>query len=460
MNILLRAIAVLGGIALLTLGGLLAYHMLGRGGDSRAGNLPADRPALARRTSSGERPESGVPVRVAMPRRGTVTDEIRQSASLASASITPIFAPIAGIVRSVQVEEGDRLRAGAVLIQLDDREWRLNLAQSRVALDRDTAEWKRRQAIRSEALEDRAEYREARHNFQTRRLTLDQRINERKRKEAEAGRIEISFREKLASAKERDDVRYALIQARLEEEEARVQLARATGEWERIQALDARSLMDEAAHTQAKFAYQAAQAALNLAALKVKQARITTPVAGVVTERAVKAGDYVSSNARLMTLADLNRLEAVVHLPEMQWTRVRPGHPVRVLPEALPGTAFTGRVERVSPVVDAENGTFKVTIAVNNPPGGRLRPGMFAVLHIRTAVREAALLIPRRAVLGDEEARYVFVIDEGGAAQRAVVLGTVTGEAVEVVRGLSESDRVVVAGQHRLRPGVAVKVMK
>ena len=183
-------------------------------------------------------------------------------------------------------------------------------------------------------------------------------------------------------------------------------------------------------------------------------------MASVVTERAVEPGDHVSSSTRLMTLSDLQRLEAVLHLPESQWARVKPKQQVTVSPEALPGVTVPGRVTRVSPTIDPENGTFKVTIAIGNSRNHKLRPGMFAVIRIRTAVRGRALLIPRQAVLGDEEDRFVYVVAKGRAERRKIVLGAVSGENVEVRAGLRHAHRVVVAGQHRLRPGAAVKVLK
>lgn len=469
-NIFPRILAVVFGLMFLTALGWAGYDLLGQGGKTLRGFLasnasaarqprpkaaPAPKPEKPSKTS-----ESAVPVRIAAVSRGRVQDEIRQNTTLVSRRVTAVFSPIPGIVRSVRVKEGDKVRAGRLMIQLDNRESRLILAKARVAVARDAAEWKRQRTIRSEALEDRKEYRDALHNFDTWKITLKKKINDRQRKESEARRLNLAYREKLASQKEKDDAGYGLTQAQLEEAEARIQLKRAGREWKRVQALDARKLIDEGTFTNARFAYETSKAEMELAALKVSQASIIAPVSAVVTERNVEPGDNIATNTRLLTLADLNRLEAELRLPESQWFLVKRGQRVTISPEALRGKSFPGRVARINPTIDPESGTFKIIVNITHTGRGKLRPGMFAVVRIRTAVRGRAKLIPRQAVLGDEERRFVYVVKNGRAERRRITLGAFSGERVEVRSGLKAGERVIVAGQHRLRPGRTVTVLK
>ena len=85
---------------------------------------------------------------------------------------------------------------------------------------------------------------------------------------------------------------------------------------------------------------------------------------------------------------------------------------------------------------------------------------MWGVVRIRRAVRGRAKLITRQAVLGEEERRFVYVVKEGRAERRRITLGAFSGERVEVRSGLKAGERVIVAGQHRLRPGRTVTVLK
>lgn len=489
-----RVLAVVFGLVFLTALGLAGYDLLGREGKTLRGFLTTDASAARQprknaapppghrkpaktagainpvkttgttgttgTTESSESGENPVPVRIAAVTRGRVQDELRQNTTLVSKRVTAVFSPIPGIVRSVRVKEGDRVRPGLLMIQLDDRESRLKLAKARVAVARDAAEWKRQRTIRSEALEDRKEYRDALHGFNTWKITLQQKINDRRRKESEAKRLNLAYREKLASQKEKDDAGYTATQARLEEAEARLQMKNAEREWKRIKALDARKLIEDATFTTARFAYEASKAEMKLAALKVSQAGITAPVSAVVTERRVEPGDNISTNTRLLTLTDLNRLEAELRLPESQWFLVKRGQRVTISPVALPGKSFPGRVTRINPTIDPENGTFKITVSITGTGKGKLRPGMFAVVRIRTALRVKAKLIPRQAVLGDEDMRFVYIVKNGRAERRRITLGAFSGDRVEVRTGLKTGERVIVAGQHRLRPGRTVTVLK
>jgi membrane fusion protein (multidrug efflux system) len=386
----------------------------GRGVPTEARGAKLDEPAA-------------VPVRIAPVKRGEVRDIIRQTASLAAVRSTPLFALQPGIIVEILVEEGARVRKGRLLLRLDDRELALNLERASVRLEREREEWSREKEISRQALSERAEYREAKFAYESKRVLLERLGNERQRRESEARRTEVSFQEQLASEKERDDARFALDQAQFEEEQTRIEFRRAKEEWERVKALDARSLIDEEAYSQAKFGFQEAQADYRLARLKLSQARVEAPQESVVVAIDVREGDYVSSNTRLMTLEDLGRLEAEL------W---------------------------VSPTINPDSGTFKVTVAVDSGRFPQVKPGMFATLRIQTATRAGALLVPRQGVLGEENERYLYVVEGDRAQRKAVMLGVVQGEQVEILRGVDAGERVVIVGQYGLKPGNRVRVLE
>jgi len=463
VGFLYRMLGVMGGVGLLLAVGFAVYALMGSGDDSRAGSKPP-RPG---RESAGEDTQERernrhVPVKVAQIKAGPVQEQIHQNATLVSANRAPVFSTAAGIVKSVTPEEGDSVAAGQVLVQLDDEEWRLNLAQARVTLARDQREWARQQSIAARALQERKEYREARFAFETKKLALEQRAQERLRQESEARRMEVSFQENLASEQERDQSRSAAELSRIAERQARLEWGKAREDWERVQALDDQSLEDQPAYTQAEFAFKAARAAVAQAEHKVRRAAVTAPISGVVVKREVEPGDYVTSNSPLLTLADLDALEAMIHLPELHWNAVRAGQRVTVRPETIPGLAVTGSVSRVSPTIDAATGTFKVTVSLETDAERRVRPGMFVALTLHTAIRKGAFMVPRTAVLGDQETRYVMVVDEGTeglqAQRRVVRLGVTQEDMVEVREGLAGGEQVVVVGQHSLKAGAHVRI--
>jgi RND family efflux transporter MFP subunit len=131
--------------------------------------------------------------------------------------------------------------------------------------------------------------------------------------------------------------------------------------------------------------------------------------------------------------------------------------------QALPGVAFPGTVDRVAPVIDPRSGTVKVTVRVPYREG--LRPGMFLDVQLVTAVRQDALLLPKRALLVDQDQAWVYRLKTDGTVERLLVQ-PVLEDAIHVeVRpapagaGLAPGDRVVIAGQAGLKPGAKVRVV-
>ena len=145
-------------------------------------------------------------------------------------------------------------------------------------------------------------------------------------------------------------------------------------------------------------------------------------------------------------------------VPEKEFRRLRPGQPAQVSVDAIPGKTFEASILRVSPVVDPETGTFKVTLAVTDPDK-RLKPGMFGRFQVIHERRENALLIPRMAVIEDETQISVFVVEEGIARRRSIQTGYSRGEHVEITEGLSGDEAVVTLGQTGLKDGSEVSVV-
>ena len=154
--------------------------------------------------------------------------------------------------------------------------------------------------------------------------------------------------------------------------------------------------------------------------------------------------------------------DATIALIEAAAERLR-GHarrtPLLASPflDAIAGQTFQGRVDRISPVVDAGSGTFRVVAAFEG--GGLLRPGMFGRIEVVYDERKDALTMPRVALLEDEGEPAVFVVREKKAVRVPVQLGYVNGEFAEVRAGLSEGDDVVTAGKVAIRDGSEVEVI-
>jgi membrane fusion protein, multidrug efflux system len=231
-----------------------------------------------------------------------------------------------------------------------------------------------------------------------------------------------------------------------------VERARALAELDLISQQEVERLASDA---------RVAEAEVGLARLRVENAVIRAPFSGTITHRYVERGQQVTTSAPAFGIADLDRLEAQIAIPEREAARVQVGQTARVILQEGAAPVATGRVERIRPVVDAASGTVQVTIAVAANAGEvALRPGQFVNVDVITETLQDRITLPRTAVLVDGAAPRVFIIQEDVAIEREVTLGYSRGDQVEIRTGVEPGDTVVVVGQDNLRPMAAVRVMQ
>ena len=195
--------------------------------------------------------------------------------------------------------------------------------------------------------------------------------------------------------------------------------------------------------------------------MRLARTLVRAPFAGVVGQRFVSLGDYVTTSTRLVTLQTISPQRATFQVPERYADQLRNGQQVTFQVAALPGREFTGRVDFVDPVVQLPGRTITVKAVVPNPDR-QLQSGMFIDVRLATAVRPNAVVIPEDAVMALQGATFVWVVSAGKANRRQVDLGVRTPGFVEARSGVRPSDQVVVGGQERLGEGapVAPKVVQ
>lgn len=265
-------------------------------------------------------------------------------------------------------------------------------------------------------------------------------------------------------AEEGDTVRQGQVLARIDPARAQLEVQRSqatvnklSNNYARAQELRKQSLISAEAHDQIRFDLESAKAGLNLARLELSYTNVTAPISGVIAQRMVKQGNLVTLNAPVFRIVNTQYLEAVMNVPERELALIKAGMPVRMIVDAVPGQVFEGRVDRVSPVMEAGSGTFRVTCAFDGKQ--ILRPGMFGRFEIIYDRRENVLTIPRTAMLEDETDPAVYVVLAGKAVRAPIKLGYSNGEIAEVVSGLKTGDRIITAGKISVRDGAGVTVI-
>jgi membrane fusion protein (multidrug efflux system) len=122
------------------------------------------------------------------------------------------------------------------------------------------------------------------------------------------------------------------------------------------------------------------------------------------------------------------------------------------------GEKLEGRISLISPIVDPNTGTIKITIEIDDYPAGT-RPGDFAEVSIVTERREDALLVPKLAVVTERGERVVYVAGDSLAERRTVEVGFEDDEHAQIVRGLEPGESIVVQGQRSLKDGAPIKIL-
>ena len=203
----------------------------------------------------------------------------------------------------------------------------------------------------------------------------------------------------------------------------------------------------------AEAAARSATAALSLLQLQIARSTVRAPFAGVVGQRFVSLGDYVTTSSPLLTLQTIDPQRAVIEVPERHAGSLRAGQTVEFTIAAAPQRAFTARVDFIDPVVEGTNRTITVKGLARNPDRV-LRPGMFIEARLATATRANAIVIPEDAIQPLRTANIAWVVDKGKASRRVVALGVRSAGFVEVLSGVSAGELVVVGGLERMGEGM------
>lgn len=243
----------------------------------------------------------------------------------------------------------------------------------------------------------------------------------------------------------------------LEVRRAEALLRKLEAELARSKELYERKLVATDLYEKIRYDVATQRAVYDMAELELSYTNITATISGVVAQRMAKVGNLIQINSPLFRIVDTSRLEATLNVPERELSTMRVGAPVKVQLDALAGAVFEGRIDRISPVVDAGSGTFRVICAF--APDARLRPGLFGRLSVVLDQRDDVLTVPRTALLEGESETAVYRVADGKALRTPVQVGYLAGDVAEIRAGLEAGDQVVTTGKVTLRDGAAVEVI-
>jgi len=245
----------------------------------------------------------------------------------------------------------------------------------------------------------------------------------------------------------------------LEVERANAALKRLETDFQRKKELFNKKLVSTEDYERVSAEYEAQKAAYQLAKLDLAYTRIRAPISGYISERMIRVGNLVTLHQPVYHVTSYNPLLAVLYVPERELSVLSKGLEVSVALDAWPGEVFKGEVIRISPVIDPGTGTFRVTAEVKDH-GAMLKPGLFGRVQILYDLHQDVPVIPRSAVITEDEYSHVFVINEdGSASRRTIQLGYESNGHIEVLTGLDKGELVVTAGKGSLSEGTRVEIV-
>jgi RND family efflux transporter MFP subunit len=197
------------------------------------------------------------------------------------------------------------------------------------------------------------------------------------------------------------------------------------------------------------------RANLKLAEAALRDATIRAPFDAYVQKRLVSPGEFVKTQTAVMSLVKIDPLKLTAEVPEKMAPWVKVGQSLTLAVEAMPGTAVTGHIARLSPAVNPQTRSFPIEGRVPNPTGG-LKPGGFARVHITTDLSEPVLTVPATALQYRYGVNRVFVVTGDRIRATEIKIGDRVGERVEVVGGLTAGETIAAAGVETLADGAHV----
>lgn len=246
---------------------------------------------------------------------------------------------------------------------------------------------------------------------------------------------------------------------RLEVERTNAELKRLQTDYQRKKELFDKKLVSAEDFERVSAEFEAQKAAYDLAKLDLEYTSIRAPLFGFISERLVRAGNLVQLHQPVYRITSYDPLLAVLHVPERELSVLRKGLDVSMSLDAWPGQMFGGKVIRISPVVDPATGTFRVTAEIKDHDQ-MLKPGLFGRVEILYDTHQGVPVIPRSAVVTEDELSHVFVINaEGLATRRQVRLGYERDGLIEVIDGVADGETVVTAGKGSLSDGAHVEIV-
>lgn len=376
-----------------------------------------------------------IPVETILLKRGSLDRRLKLTGSVESEAMVDVFSKVSGIIETIHVEQGDRVKVKKVIAKVERAEMEARVQEVQAALEVFRARWAQVEAgARPEELTQAEELvRQAKARWEN---SLE------------------NFR-RLKNLKDRG----VISQQRIDE--TRLQMTLSEAAYNSVN--DKLTLLQKGAREEDRQALLAqirqAEASLRLAQTLLNNATIRAPIRGIIGKRFVDRGAFVGPSTPIVRIVAMDKVKVIVQVVERELAQLKPGAVAEINVDAYPEEIFQGSIVRISPTLDPESRMADVEIGLNNRDH-RLKPGMFARVSLVVQKRKGIILLPIDSLLTGEGPPGVFVNDHGNAFLREIRIGLQGEHYIEVLSGLEEGDEVIMVGHYDLKDGMSVKVLR
>ncbi len=363
---------------------------------------------------------------------GAIDRVITADAVLYPVNQSNVTSKVSAPVKRVLVNRGDHVRAGQLLIELENADLSAAASESKSQYEQTQAAYQT--LTGATVLEDKtkaqADVQAAAQTFEAAKKLYESRAALQK---------EGALAQKLV-----DDAKVTMAQAQSQLETAR----------RHLEALNNVS-QREAIHS-AEAQMNAAKAHYENASAQAGYAQVRSPIAGIVADRPVYPGEMPASGSPLVSIVDISKIIARANVPVNDAVALKVGRPARI---AGPEGDLPGIVTVVSPAVDPSTTTVEVWVQVDNP-GEKLKPGGTARVAIVAETIQNTLIVPAAALLNSDDGtpKVMVITQDNVAHERRVSVGVRQGDRVQIVSGVQPGEQVVTSGGLGLEDKAKVKI--
>ncbi len=231
----------------------------------------------------------------------------------------------------------------------------------------------------------------------------------------------------------------------------------------RLETLYADSIISTQDFRSARAQRDQARAQLNQAEKMLQDSQISAPFTGRVEERMIRTGELLNPGQPVVRLVNTDRVRILAGIPERYAGEIGEGSEVEVIFRSLDGETMSSTISYAGNVIDPDTRAFTVEIELENT-GERIKPDMVVDLRVKRSTLTDVIIIPRTAVLRDEEGVSVFRSSNRNGRKVAELVdvrtGSASGSLIQIVNGLQEGDEIVVSGMRTLSAGDELNVIR